>query len=203
MAIDDRAPAIEARGLVKTFGRGVRSVTALDGLSFTLARGETLALLGPNGSGKSTTIKIVLGLLAPNGGSAQVLGGPAGRREARGATQEAKVAVAFTVLERIALHGWMGKTVEEVLGRKWQYSSLAAPGDPQLIKWPDSEDPSFQECMAVASAVLGGDVPNPVPGATHYYDSSITPPKWAPVATFCGKIVSPHGNALMFFKDVP
>ena len=79
-------PVVVARDLGMTYGRGRRAVRALDGLSFAVARGESLALLGANGSGKSTTIKIVLGLLRPTGGTAEVLGGPAGRREARAAT---------------------------------------------------------------------------------------------------------------------
>jgi ABC-type multidrug transport system ATPase subunit len=79
-------PAILATGLSRTFGRGAKAVVAVDGLSFSLARGESLALLGANGSGKSTTLKLVLGLLSPTAGTVAVLGGPAGRRDARAAT---------------------------------------------------------------------------------------------------------------------
>lgn len=63
--------AIEARGLVKTFG----PTTALDGLDLTVEVGEVHGFLGPNGSGKSTTIRILLGLLRADAGSATVLGG--------------------------------------------------------------------------------------------------------------------------------
>jgi len=80
------APVVEAIGLGRTYGRGARAVRALDGLSLRVARGEGLALLGANGSGKSTTIRLVLGLLAPTAGAVTVLGGEAGRREARAAT---------------------------------------------------------------------------------------------------------------------
>ena len=86
MAPPDSDPAIEVRDLSCTYGRGARAVRALEGLSFAVRRGESLALLGPNGSGKSTTIRVVLGLQAPRGGSVRVLGGPAGHRAARGAT---------------------------------------------------------------------------------------------------------------------
>jgi ABC-2 type transport system ATP-binding protein len=62
--------AIEASGLVKTFGR----VRALDGLDLTVQRGEVHGFLGPNGSGKSTTLRVLLGLLRASGGVATVLG---------------------------------------------------------------------------------------------------------------------------------
>src|SRR5204863_9514189 len=54
----------------KRFGQ----VTALDGLSLEVNRGEMLALLGPNGAGKSTAISLLLGLQTPDRGSAELFG---------------------------------------------------------------------------------------------------------------------------------
>lgn len=65
------ANVIEITGLVKRFGR----VTALNELTMTVAGGQVHGFLGPNGSGKSTTIRVLLGLLRPNGGQAMLLGG--------------------------------------------------------------------------------------------------------------------------------
>jgi ABC-2 type transport system ATP-binding protein len=65
------ANAIEANGLRKRFGRA----TALDGLDLTVRDGEVHAFLGPNGAGKTTTIRILLGLLRPDGGEVSLLGG--------------------------------------------------------------------------------------------------------------------------------
>lgn len=100
-------PVVDASALVRVYGRGARAVRALDGVSFRLARGEALALLGANGSGKSTTLKLVLGLLAPTTGAVAVLGGPAGRREARAATgyvpEEARRLPAITGRELVDL----------------------------------------------------------------------------------------------------
>jgi ABC-2 type transport system ATP-binding protein len=63
--------AISVSGLVKTFG----PTRALDGLDLSVATGEVHGFLGPNGSGKTTTIRILLGLLRPDAGHAEVLGG--------------------------------------------------------------------------------------------------------------------------------
>jgi ABC-2 type transport system ATP-binding protein len=60
---------IEVRDLVKKFG----DFTAVDHVSFDVARGEVVGYLGPNGSGKTTTIRMLLGLLLPTSGSARVL----------------------------------------------------------------------------------------------------------------------------------
>ena len=63
-------PAVSVRNLTKTFsGRRV-----VDDLSFDVQKGEVFALLGHNGAGKSTTIDLILGLKAADGGSAKILG---------------------------------------------------------------------------------------------------------------------------------
>jgi ABC-2 type transport system ATP-binding protein len=64
------ARVIEVQDLTKRFG----DVLAVDGLSFTVERGEIFGLLGPNGAGKTTTIQLLLGLTTPTAGSARVLG---------------------------------------------------------------------------------------------------------------------------------
>jgi ABC-2 type transport system ATP-binding protein len=61
---------LEARGLVRRFG----AVTALDRLSFAVARGELYGLVGPDGAGKTTAIRALAGLIRLDGGEAAVLG---------------------------------------------------------------------------------------------------------------------------------
>ena len=63
-------PSIRVRSLTKSFaGRKV-----VDDLSFDVQKGQVFALLGHNGAGKSTTIDLILGLKAPDGGGARILG---------------------------------------------------------------------------------------------------------------------------------
>jgi ABC-2 type transport system ATP-binding protein len=69
-------PAVEVRELRKEFAKRKRrrSVAALDGLTFTIDRGECVAILGQNGSGKSTLVRVLSTLLFAEGGSAHVFG---------------------------------------------------------------------------------------------------------------------------------
>jgi ABC-2 type transport system ATP-binding protein len=67
----DSAPAVEIDDLKKSFGR----TKALDGLDLTVEHGSIAGFLGPNGAGKSTTIRVLLGLLKAQGGTARLLGG--------------------------------------------------------------------------------------------------------------------------------
>jgi ABC-2 type transport system ATP-binding protein len=69
---------IEAHGLTKRYG----DKTAVDGLSFTVRPGVVTGFLGPNGAGKSTTMRLILGLDAPTGGSVTVNGKPYQRHAA-------------------------------------------------------------------------------------------------------------------------
>ncbi|SEF10298.1 ATP-binding cassette domain-containing protein [Jiangella alba] len=66
--------AIEAEGLVKTYGKGAKAVRALSGVGFAVPSGTVFGLLGPNGAGKSTTTKILTTLSTPDSGSAVVAG---------------------------------------------------------------------------------------------------------------------------------
>ncbi len=67
---DAHAPAVEAVNLTRRFG----SVTALDGVSLAIARGEFFSLLGPSGCGKTTLLRLIAGLDFPDGGGLKLNG---------------------------------------------------------------------------------------------------------------------------------
>lgn len=100
-------PVLEVSALTKHYG----GVHALDGVSFSIARGELLALIGPNGAGKSTCFNILNGQLRPDSGSVRLYGrditGLAPRRIARlgvGRTfQVATVFASMTALENVQM----------------------------------------------------------------------------------------------------
>ncbi|MBX3740160.1 MAG: ABC transporter ATP-binding protein [Akkermansiaceae bacterium] len=74
--MSDPTPAVEIRDLVKDFKTSFRRqmLRAVDGVSIRIMPGEVYGLIGPNGSGKSTTMKALLGLVAPTSGSCSIFG---------------------------------------------------------------------------------------------------------------------------------
>lgn len=90
-------------GVTKCFGRTV----ALDGLSFTVHRGELLAVLGHNGAGKSTAISLLMGLRRPDRGAVRLFDQPAtnvaARRRVGVMMQEVALAPELRVREHLAL----------------------------------------------------------------------------------------------------
>jgi ABC-2 type transport system ATP-binding protein len=62
--------AVEVNGLTRRYG----AFTAVDGVTFTVGRGEVFGFLGPNGAGKTTTIKMLTGLVRPSGGAGHIVG---------------------------------------------------------------------------------------------------------------------------------
>ena len=70
----DGAPALRARGLRKTYGRGDGLVRAVDGVDLEVARGETVAVMGPSGCGKSTLLHLLGGLDRPSDGELWLAG---------------------------------------------------------------------------------------------------------------------------------
>ena len=70
MTANNNKTAIRATGLIKRFG----PLVAVDGLSLEVAQGEAFALVGPDGAGKTTTIRLLCGIMDPDGGRAEVLG---------------------------------------------------------------------------------------------------------------------------------
>uniref|UniRef100_A0A6M3KEV7 Putative cell wall hydrolase n=1 Tax=viral metagenome TaxID=1070528 RepID=A0A6M3KEV7_9ZZZZ len=109
-------------------------------------------------------------------------------REARGESDEGKAGVIHCVLNRVDNPKWWGRNVCQVIFKKWQFSSMTDPKDPQLTNWPDPESESWQKCFRLAECAIFGTLENPVPEADSYHDISIPDPAWAPSSKFIGQI---------------
>ena len=72
--VDGLEKIFQVRRKSGTFRRTKREVRAVDGISFSVPRGEMVGYIGPNGAGKSTTIKMLTGILTPSGGRLSVAG---------------------------------------------------------------------------------------------------------------------------------
>jgi ABC-2 type transport system ATP-binding protein len=66
--------AVRTEGLSKTFGRGKDSIAAVRNLNLEVDRGQVYGFLGPNGAGKTTTIRMLMDLIRPSAGRAEILG---------------------------------------------------------------------------------------------------------------------------------
>jgi len=73
---------VETEGLTKRYGSERTGRIAVDSVDLTVRRGEVYGFLGPNGAGKTTTLRMMLGLIRPTSGRAQVLGRAAGDADA-------------------------------------------------------------------------------------------------------------------------
>jgi ABC-2 type transport system ATP-binding protein len=98
-----------------------RRQTAVDGVSFTVDRGEIVGLLGPNGAGKTSVIKILLGLVRPDAGEVLLLGRPA--RDPR-----ARARVGY-LPELFRYQPWL--TADEVLALHVRLAGVAVPARDQ------------------------------------------------------------------------
>ncbi len=95
---------IEVENLVKHYAH----VKAVDGVSFTVSRGEIFGLLGPNGAGKTTTIRILMDILKPDSGAVRLMGRPvveAGKARIGYLPEERGLYKNFRLLECLAYLG--------------------------------------------------------------------------------------------------
>ena len=117
--------AIETSALRKQFG----SKVAVRGLSLQVRRGEIFGFLGPNGAGKSTSVKMLLGLVKPTGGHAQILGRPFHdvemRRNVGFLPEDFRFYDWLTPSELLAVHGRLaGLTATQLRSRVPAYLDL-------------------------------------------------------------------------------
>ena len=127
---------LSVTGLHKSYGEGAQRQSVINGLSFSLQRGECYGLLGPNGAGKTTTLKLCLGLTAPNSGDITLVGHkvPEEARQARMrigvVPQMDSLDPDFTVEENLLVYGrYFGMSDAQVRSRiDWllDFASLTA-----------------------------------------------------------------------------
>lgn len=135
--------AIEVAGLRKRY----RTVTALDGIDFSVAYGELFGLLGPNGAGKTTTVKILLDLTRPTGGEARLAGLPVGNPESRrrvGYLPEGhKIPNYLTARQTLQIFGTMSGVDDATIRRR----SVELLEKLNIAKWIDVRVKKFSKGM--------------------------------------------------------
>lgn len=130
--------ALAVHQLRKDYG----GAPVVDGLSFSIRRGECYALLGPNGAGKTTTLRCCLGLTQPDGGTVRLVGEPVPREARRARVRVGVVPQTdsldpdFTVAENLIVYGrYYGlsdRDVERRLPALLDFASLAHKRDARI-----------------------------------------------------------------------
>jgi ABC-2 type transport system ATP-binding protein len=143
---------ISLQGLTKSFG----SVRAVDDLSFTVPAGTVTGFLGPNGAGKTTTLRMLLGLVRPDGGRALIAGRPY-------PDLAAPVTVVGAVLDSTAFHP--GRTAHVHLGALCRAAGLSLGRVAEVLDLVDLTEAAdrrvggfslgMRQRLALASALLG------------------------------------------------
>jgi len=147
---------VEARDLVKRFG----SLTAVDGISFAVDRGEVVGFLGPNGAGKSTAMKIISGFLEPTSGQAWIDGHNshtdpiAARRKLgylpEGAPAYSDMSVAGFLGFVAAMHGMSKAQANDRLAELVERVDLASVWNQRI----DSLSKGFKRRVGIAQALV-------------------------------------------------
>jgi ABC-type multidrug transport system ATPase subunit len=134
--VNERDTIIEVEELRYAYRRAGGGRLALDGLSFSIRRGEIFGLLGPNGAGKTTAVRILTTLLKPLSGRASVDGFDVVRqplevrRRIAAVFQESAVEVMLSVRDNLLLYGYLhGHSRRETAQRAGQVIELLELGD--------------------------------------------------------------------------
>lgn len=149
---------IEVEELTVRYGRKGKVTGAVNGLSFTVRRGETVGFIGPNGAGKSSTIKTLMGFIFPQGGRARVFGEPAGSvasRRRTGYLPEVSLYYPFMKAREVlelygGLHGLDGATLKRRIPELLEKVGLAGKGEVLLKNFSKG----MQQRVGIAQAII-------------------------------------------------
>lgn len=150
--------AIEARGLTMRFG----DFTAVDHVSFRIARGEIFGFLGSNGSGKTTTMKMLTGLLPAVEGDARLFGRPVDphdletRRRVGYMTQSFSLYVELTVRQNLVLHARLFGIPEERIEPRVHEMAERFGLMKVLDSLPEALPPGLRQRLSLAVAMIHG-----------------------------------------------
>ena len=153
-------PAIVVEGVVKRFA----GHTVLDGVSFTVAAGETVAVLGRSGSGKSVLLKTIIALLDPDAGTVRVLGNDlhalpeherlAARKDLGYVFQGSALFDSLTVQDNVGFTLYQARQDERLI-REQVRESLAMVGLEEAIdKYPAELSGGMQKRVGLARAII-------------------------------------------------
>jgi ABC-2 type transport system ATP-binding protein len=147
---------VDVSGLTKKFG----DFTAVDGISFTVGKGEIFGFLGPNGAGKSTTIKMLCGILQPTSGAGHVSGFDIQKennkiRKIIGyMSQKFSLYEDLTVAENLeffgSVYGLKGKKLAERSISAMELAGLPGQGNAPVKKLPVG----FRQRLSLGAAIL-------------------------------------------------
>ena len=148
-------PLIEVEGLTKSFNEHL----ALDNVSFSLEKGEPIALVGPNGAGKTTLFSILCGYLSPSSGSVKIAGVNAGHSSLFGRLaalpQDAQFDPRFTIVHQLTfyaqLQGFSRKNAQKEAVRVLDLVGLA---DTSKAK-PDELSHGMRKRVSIAQTLIG------------------------------------------------
>ncbi len=150
------APLIDIEHLTKRFGR----LTAVDDVSFSVARGEVLGFLGPNGAGKSTTMRMLAGFMPPSAGTARICGhdvqtdGITARRMLgflpEGAPTYPDMTAASFLRFVAAVRGYRGRELDARVGNAVALTHL----EPVLAQPIETLSKGFKRRVGLAQALL-------------------------------------------------
>jgi putative ABC transport system ATP-binding protein len=161
----NREVAVRCRGLMKSFGEGEATVTALRGIDLDVRRGELLMIVGPSGCGKTTLISVIAAILSQDSGRCEVLGrdlksmDQAERTRFRGASigyvfQMFNLLPALTATENVSVPLLLNGASRREAGRRAQAALEAVGLGERSNAFPARMSGGQQQRVAIARALV-------------------------------------------------